>query len=259
MKLSPAARVAAVATAVIAVVYIIGVVVVNLVVSAHLTDQNDDSLHARLVAARHDPAVLSERVTRLGTSPAVDVDADAAPIFVWAFGAGGSITAHSPGAPVLPASLLAAHAPRDGLAFAGNLAANGPFRLKLARAGSGWLIAGQSASWWTTRAATLARTGRSGSAFRFKAAGSASPWRTAVFRRGIRPEDRPRLFDRFHRATSSGPGAGLGLAIGDSIVRSTGGRWQVGDSSLGGALMAVSWRHCQPHRSAAPRVTVSNA
>jgi two-component system sensor histidine kinase TctE len=70
---------------------------------------------------------------------------------------------------------------------------------------------------------------------------------------GIPEAERSRLFDRFHRATDHGPGAGLGLAIGDSIVRSTGGRWQVGDSPLGGALMAVSWRHAQPHRPPAPR------
>jgi signal transduction histidine kinase len=64
---------------------------------------------------------------------------------------------------------------------------------------------------------------------------------------GIPEEERPRLFDRFHRATDKGQGAGLGLAIADSIVRSTGGRWHVGDSaSLGGARMEVSWRRHQP-------------
>ncbi|HEX4832294.1 MAG TPA: HAMP domain-containing sensor histidine kinase [Trebonia sp.] len=60
---------------------------------------------------------------------------------------------------------------------------------------------------------------------------------------GIPAGLRARLFDRFSRATHEGPGAGLGLAIGDSVVRSTGGRWEVGDSPLGGALLAVSWRH----------------
>ena len=74
---------------------------------------------------------------------------------------------------------------------------------------------------------------------------------------GIDEADRPRLFDRFHRATEHGSGAGLGLAIGDSIVRSTGGRWQVGDSPLGGALMTVSWKHTQPHRPSTPRFTTS--
>ena len=59
---------------------------------------------------------------------------------------------------------------------------------------------------------------------------------------GIPPEDRPRLFDRFHRTTAHGGGAGLGLAIGDSIVRSTGGRWKIGESALGGARVEVCWR-----------------
>jgi signal transduction histidine kinase len=70
---------------------------------------------------------------------------------------------------------------------------------------------------------------------------------------GIPEEERSLLFDRFHRATDDGSGTGLGLAIADSIVRLTGGRWQVGRSDLGGALMSVSWRHVQPRqiRSAA--------
>ncbi len=58
---------------------------------------------------------------------------------------------------------------------------------------------------------------------------------------GIPPQERPRLFDRFHRATDEGTGSGLGLAIGDAVVRSTGGRWLVGDSKLGGARMEVWW------------------
>lgn len=59
---------------------------------------------------------------------------------------------------------------------------------------------------------------------------------------GIREQERPRLFDRFHRATEDGSGPGLGLAIADSVVRSTGGRWKVSESALGGAHMEVSWR-----------------
>jgi len=423
MKLSPAARVAAVATAVIAVIYVICVIGLNLVVSGHLTEQSDDRLAARLIVARHDPALLSQRVTREGSSPAVDeddADADAAPIFLWSLNAAGSVTAHSPGAPALPAGLLAAHAPRGGLAVTENLAAMGPFRLKLARDGGSWLIAGQSLAGdahterlllygeviagpflllgmffgslvvglralapveqsrrrqleFTADASHELRTPLSviraeadvalGSpreaaeyrealariqdeskrlrqlvddmlwlarfdsrppppgdepvdlvtlaqacADRFRAVGpaittetgsepaliSAPPeWidrlagvlmdnacryagadgqvRIGVQAHGSRVSlvvedsgpgiaqaDRPRLFDRFHRATERGSGAGLGLAIGDSIVRSTGGRWQVGDSPLGGALMAVSWRHAQPHRPSAPRLTASN-
>ncbi|HSZ40608.1 MAG TPA: HAMP domain-containing sensor histidine kinase [Trebonia sp.] len=64
---------------------------------------------------------------------------------------------------------------------------------------------------------------------------------------GIPEEQRSRLFDRFQRAEESGSGAGLGLAIGDSIVRSTGGRWRVASSPLGGALLEVSWRHPRKH------------
>jgi signal transduction histidine kinase len=60
---------------------------------------------------------------------------------------------------------------------------------------------------------------------------------------GIAAEQRPRLFDRFSRATEQKSGTGLGLAIGDSVVRSTGGRWDVGVSPLGGARLAVTWRH----------------
>ena len=59
---------------------------------------------------------------------------------------------------------------------------------------------------------------------------------------GVPEQDRPRLFDRFHRSTDQGGGAGLGLAIADSIAGSTGGSWRIGDSPLGGALFEVSWR-----------------
>jgi signal transduction histidine kinase len=58
---------------------------------------------------------------------------------------------------------------------------------------------------------------------------------------GIAPEERPLLFDRFHRATDQAGGAGLGLAIADSVVQSTGGRWSIGDSPSGGARMEVTW------------------
>lgn len=59
---------------------------------------------------------------------------------------------------------------------------------------------------------------------------------------GIPTEQRARIFDRFHRATDRESGAGLGLAIGDAIVRATGGRWRIGASPTGGASMSVSWR-----------------
>ena len=52
MKLSPATRVAAIATGVIAAVYVVSAIVLNLAVSAHLTGQNDERLASHLAAAR---------------------------------------------------------------------------------------------------------------------------------------------------------------------------------------------------------------
>jgi signal transduction histidine kinase len=417
-KLNPAAKVAAGATAVIAVLYVIGAIVFNVLFASHQTTQSDYYLATRLTAAAHYPAMLGQSAAAAGSSAASgDVDADSAPVFLWLVSAAGTVTAHSPGAPGLPAGLLAAHPPRDGLAFTTDLGRADAFRLKLTRDGGNWLIAGQSRAGdahterlllyaeviagpvlllamffgslvvglralapveqsrrrqleFTADASHELRTPLSviraeadvalsspreaaeyrdaltriqgesrrlrqlvddmlwlarfdsrppppgdepvdlvtlaqACADRFRAVGpavaadtgadpvliSAPPdWidrlagvlmdnacryagpdgqvRIGVQTQGSRvsltvedsgpgiPEaERPRLFDRFHRVTEHGPGAGLGLAIGDSIVRSTGGRWQVGDSPLGGALMTVSWKHTQPHRPSTPRLT----
>jgi signal transduction histidine kinase len=72
---------------------------------------------------------------------------------------------------------------------------------------------------------------------------------------GIPDDERPRIFDRFHRANDVGGGAGLGLAIADAIVRATGGRWKIGSAPSGGARMSVSW----PRAFAASRETASTA
>jgi len=61
---------------------------------------------------------------------------------------------------------------------------------------------------------------------------------------GIPADEAERIFDRFHRSvttSSEAGGAGLGLAIGDAIVRATGGRWTVGTSPAGGARFSVTW------------------
>jgi len=407
-RASPAVRVAAVATAAIAVVYVIGAVVLNIVVASHLTQQNDDQLGDHLTIARHHPDTLRQRVARGDASS--DLDADGAAVFLWAVNSRREVVAHSPGAPGLPPALLTAAVLHDGSAVTAKLRGAAPFRLKVAQDHRGWLLAGQSLAGdrhtqrlmldveviagpfllfamflgllvvgmralapveqsrrrqleftadashelrtplsviraeadvalsapreaaqyrdslrriqgesqrlrqlvedmlWLARfdssppppssepvdLATLAQA----CADRFRAVGpavsaetphdavliSAPPeWidrlagvlvdnacryagpdgtvRIEVRAQGSRVSltvedsgpgigeaERPRLFDRFHRATEHGSGAGLGLAIGDSIVRSTGGRWQVGDSPLGGALMSVSWRHAQPAR-----------
>lgn len=67
---------------------------------------------------------------------------------------------------------------------------------------------------------------------------------------GIPPSQRGAVFDRFRRATTAAEGSGLGLAIADSVVRMTGGSWEVRDSDLGGAHMEVSWRRA--HDGAGP-------
>lgn len=80
---------------------------------------------------------------------------------------------------------------------------------------------------------------------------------------GIPEDERARLFDRFYRAgAADGGGSGLGLAIADAVVRSTGGKWRVGDSPLGGASMQVTWNRVTPRtghrrhwRVTAPRTT----
>ncbi|HEY2505454.1 MAG TPA: HAMP domain-containing sensor histidine kinase [Streptosporangiaceae bacterium] len=74
---------------------------------------------------------------------------------------------------------------------------------------------------------------------------------------GVPAEDRRWLFDRFHRSTEQGGSAGLGLAIADSIVRSTDGQWRLADSALGGALFEVSWRRPNTRRHGAPDASAS--
>jgi signal transduction histidine kinase len=60
---------------------------------------------------------------------------------------------------------------------------------------------------------------------------------------GIPVAQRSQILNRFHTAGNTHEGAGLGLAIGDAIVRSTSGRWDIGDAPAGGARMAVWWPH----------------
>jgi len=403
-----AARVAAVTTAAIAVVYVACVTVVNLVVSAHLTAQADGRLVARLAELREHPATITRQVSNPGRAPDSDDDDDDGddddlPVVSWLVGPGGQVVVSSPGAPALPAGLTAAA--QDGQAVTAALGHSGPFRLRLARNGAGWLVAGVNLA-SDRRAEGLLLDGEvsagpvlllamfAGSLLiglraqapveasrrrqlEFTADAShelrtplsviraetdlalASPRTPADYRdtleriraendrlrrlvedmlwlarfdshpphrgegpvdlatvaqacadrfRSVGPEitaavtagpalvnappewidrlagvlldnacrhagpdgqvligvavtgsrvsltvddsgpgipadQRSRLFDRFSRATEHGSGAGLGLAIGDSVVRSTAGRWEVGDSPLGGARLAVSWRH----------------
>jgi signal transduction histidine kinase len=58
---------------------------------------------------------------------------------------------------------------------------------------------------------------------------------------GIPAERREAIFERFHRGTSDGDGAGLGLAIGNAIVGATHGRWEIDDVPGGGVSVGVVW------------------
>ncbi len=58
--------------------------------------------------------------------------------------------------------------------------------------------------------------------------------------RGVRPEDLPRVFDRFWRASDAPPGGtGLGLAIAQWIVERHGGTIMAANRPTGGARFEV--------------------
>jgi hypothetical protein len=67
------------------------------------------------------------------------------------------------------------------------------------------------------------------------------------------------VFDRFHRATDQQSGAGLGLAIADSIVRATRAHWRIGTSDAGGFSMTVLWSRALAPRRQAGRGGVSTS
>src|SRR5262249_53401187 len=93
--------------------------------------------------AKSDPA----QVTRSAGSPSDapdDPDTDAAPVYLWAVNEGGTVTAHSPGAPPLPVGPFRNGAARDGLSFPAVIGPRGAqYQMKMTRDGSGWLVAGQ--------------------------------------------------------------------------------------------------------------------
>ncbi len=92
--------------------------------------------------------------------------------------------------------------------------------------------------------------GPQGSAVRIVVGGEAGRVTLAVEDAGpgIPPEERTLVFDRFHRASSRGGGAGLGLAIARDRARHA-RAVAPRTSSLGGASLAVSWPRALPESS----------
>jgi signal transduction histidine kinase len=146
MRPGPAVKVATVATTVLAVVYVAAVIVLNLLVGAHLTGQSEARLTDRLSDVRRDPSQLTLPASGPGSARQPDdLDADTAPVYLWAANAAGTITAHNPGAPPLPASLFRNDGIHNGRAVTASLGPRAArYRLKLARTAAGWLVAGQS-------------------------------------------------------------------------------------------------------------------
>ena len=68
---------------------------------------------------------------------------------------------------------------------------------------------------------------------------------------GIPHAELSRLFERFHRGTTVGEGAGLGLAIANAVVNATHGRWDITSTPSQGARFAVLWPLARGARSKA--------
>lgn len=75
---------------------------------------------------------------------------------------------------------------------------------------------------------------------------------------GIDPQERDLIFDRFHRTSTPAGGAGLGLAIADSIIRATQAHCTISTASLGGAKFEITWR-LVPAKSSGERFTNDDA
>ena len=147
VRAGPALRVAILATLLLAVVYVMAAVLLYLVASARLTSQADARLGERLNAARHDPGTVSRATDHPADGSTGDGDPDTdpsqIPIYLWSVGSGGTVTAHTPGAPTLPASVLAG-LPASGIASTASLGAAGSYRLLTVQPAAGRLVAGQN-------------------------------------------------------------------------------------------------------------------
>ncbi len=93
-----AVRVAAVATLIVMVFYVIAAIVMNLIVTTHLISTTDNRLADRLEDARHQTLALPR-----SSAPDEDTDVDDAPVFLWSIAPSGTVTALTSTAPPLPA------------------------------------------------------------------------------------------------------------------------------------------------------------
>ena len=92
-----AVRVAAIATLIVMVFYVVAAIVLNLIVTNHLISTTDRRLADRLDDARRQTLTLPR-----SSAPDEDTDVDDAPVFLWSVSPSGTVTALTPTAPRLP-------------------------------------------------------------------------------------------------------------------------------------------------------------
>jgi len=127
-----AVRVAAVATVLVMVGYVIAAVVLNMIVTNHLVGNADARLQDRLNDASQ------QTLTLPGTSAQGErTDVDDAPIFVWSVAPSGTVTSLTPGAPSLPSRGWSSGSVTLPLGAS-------TFRFDAMRSHGGVLVAGQS-------------------------------------------------------------------------------------------------------------------
>ncbi len=93
-----ALRVAAVATLIVMVFYVVAAIVLNLIVTNHLISTTDNRLADRLEDTKQQTLALHR-----SSAPDEDTDLDDAPVFLWSIAPSGTATALTSTAPPLPA------------------------------------------------------------------------------------------------------------------------------------------------------------
>ncbi len=131
---APAVRVAAVATLLIAVVYVAALAIFNAIADGRLLAQVDSQLADTLTDAKHGAGFAAA-----AQPDSDDRDIDAPPVLLWRISAAGRIVAASAGAPRPPATAW----PRSDRPYTTRVGTV-TFRLKARKTGDGWLVAGQS-------------------------------------------------------------------------------------------------------------------